>query len=534
MTWTPSRNVNGRRVTCYDDRYILDIASQNDGIVVSNDNYRDLVNERPEFKKVVEERLLMYTFANDRFMPPDDPLGRKGPSLDNFLRMKPKITEIQSGRPCPYDKKCTYGNKCKYYHPERGNQPQKTVTQKLIENAKIPLQEVKARASSGRDMSGEKLKATHTASLPPTLHVSDYSKRKKELSRTKSVIPSPSMSHRVPCQDPQLWRQNTVTGYPGASSAIPQRFASNSCANLYSDNPFHEAIDHSYITKRLSDPEKPSAAAADQFFSPPPRNLQEQSVDSSNLHRKLHRQLTLNPNDDHRLNPLGMYYGDMRGQQSSPSSDGSQTRLQPIGSHRQPVARLMSDPRSGGLRGDCREDVNHHPLYNPFPGAGDTSHQNVSRIASAPDAHLNWPSSAADSQVARLNSSSDSRLHLTPSPPNFSSIRGPVAPFPGDSIWSPSGPAIYGNNWSQSPAARTSSGLGSETFPSSRAMKSIDPPFLNQPSSSSSAKLGRENIYFHLSNLFPEEQVRTVMEMNPEETDPQRICAAILQMFRKD
>lgn len=518
MTWTPSRSVGGRRLTCYDDRYILDIASQNDGIVVSNDNYRDLVNERPEFKKVVEERLLMYTFANDRFMPPDDPLGRKGPSLDNFLRMKPKVTEIQSGRPCPYDKKCTYGNKCKYYHPERGNQPQKTVSQKLIENAKIPLQEVKARAST----CGEKVKATHTASLPPSLHVSDYSKRKKELSRTKSVIPAPSMSHHVPSQEHFFWRQNTVTGYPGATSAIPQRFASNSCANLYSD-PFHDQIDHSSITKRLSDPEKPSAADADQFFSPPPRPRQEPVIDSRNLHRKLDRQLTLNPLGD-RLNPC-MYTRDSSGQ-SSPRSDGSHSRLQPIGSHRQPASRQYSEPRSTLLASGGQEELHH--LYNPFSVSGDVSHQNVSRIASAPDPHMNWAASSSAQQPARLNSSSDSRLHLTPSPPNFNSIRGPVAPFPGESIWSPSGPAIYGSNWSQSPSIRPPSVTGRETFPSPRAVD----PCLN--SISSPAKLERDKLYFHLSNLFPEEQVRTVMEMNPEETNPQRICAAILNMFRKD
>lgn len=517
----------------------MDIASQNDGVVVSNDNYRDLVNERPEFKKVVEDRLLMYTFANDRFMPPDDPLGRKGPSLDNFLRMKPKVTEIQSGRPCPYDKKCTYGNKCKYYHPERGNQPQKTVTQKLIENAKIPLQEVKARAS-GREggMSNEKVKATHTASLPPTLHVSDYSKqRKKELSRTKSVIPAPvSMSQHHPhvpsSQDPLFWRQNTVTGYPGATS-IPQRFASNSCANLYSD-PFHDPTDHSFITKRLSDPEKGTVGGnADQFFSPPPRfpSQNESCVDSSNLHRKLQRQLTLNPAGDNRLNP-GLSYGE-RGQGAD---GGNQSRLQPIGSHRhQPATRLMSEPQCTLLQGgDDQEDV--HQLYNPFLGTGDSvHHQNVSRIASAPDSHLNWPST--DPSIARLNSSSDSRLHLTPSPPNFGSIRGPVAPFPGDSIWSPASPSIYGNNWSQSPGVRPSNqekrGATFSPLASASPARCMKPDAASLYQTPPSAKSERDKLYFHLSSIFPEEQVRTVMEMNPEETNPQRICAAILNIFPK-
>ena len=66
------------------------LAAESQGVVVSNDNYRDLANENMEYKKVVEERLLMYSFVADRFMPPDDPLGRSGPTLDNFLRMQPK------------------------------------------------------------------------------------------------------------------------------------------------------------------------------------------------------------------------------------------------------------------------------------------------------------------------------------------------------------------------------------------------------------------------------------------------------------
>ncbi|KAG8452932.1 hypothetical protein GDO86_004653 [Hymenochirus boettgeri] len=130
LVFTPSRRVQGRRVVCYDDRFIVKLAFESDGIIVSNDNYRDLANEKPEWKKFIDERLLMYSFVNDKFMPPDDPLGRHGPSLDNFLRKKPVVPEYKK-QPCPYGKKCTYGHKCKYYHPERGNQPQRSVADEL-------------------------------------------------------------------------------------------------------------------------------------------------------------------------------------------------------------------------------------------------------------------------------------------------------------------------------------------------------------------------------------------------------------------
>ncbi|XP_035501288.1 probable ribonuclease ZC3H12C [Scophthalmus maximus] len=135
LVFTPSRRVQGRRVVCYDDRFIVKLAYESDGIIVSNDNYRDLANERPEWKKFIDERLLMYSFVNDKFMPPDDPLGRHGPSLDNFLRKRPVMPE-QKKQPCPYGKKCTYGHKCKYYHPERGAQPQRAVADELRASAK--------------------------------------------------------------------------------------------------------------------------------------------------------------------------------------------------------------------------------------------------------------------------------------------------------------------------------------------------------------------------------------------------------------
>ncbi|KAG7235386.1 hypothetical protein INR49_002738 [Caranx melampygus] len=85
LVFTPSRRVQGRRVVCYDDRFIVKLAYESDGIIVSNDNYRDLANEKPEWKKFIDERLLMYSFVNDKFMPPDDPLGAMDPAWRTFL-----------------------------------------------------------------------------------------------------------------------------------------------------------------------------------------------------------------------------------------------------------------------------------------------------------------------------------------------------------------------------------------------------------------------------------------------------------------
>jgi len=66
LVFTPSREIGGKRMVCYDDRYILRLASELDGVVVSNDNYRDLANESPAFRSVVQNNILMYSFVNDR------------------------------------------------------------------------------------------------------------------------------------------------------------------------------------------------------------------------------------------------------------------------------------------------------------------------------------------------------------------------------------------------------------------------------------------------------------------------------------
>lgn len=134
LVFTPSRRVAGKRVVCNDDWFIVKLAYESDGVIVSNDMYRDLHGKEPQWKRFIEERLLMYSFVNDksvvrafvpecnripplnvpcartrvwmwpwrRFMPPDDPLGRHGPTLENFLRKFPKT---QKKPPCPYGKR---------------------------------------------------------------------------------------------------------------------------------------------------------------------------------------------------------------------------------------------------------------------------------------------------------------------------------------------------------------------------------------------------------------------------------------------
>ncbi|XP_040016791.2 putative ribonuclease ZC3H12D [Gasterosteus aculeatus] len=183
LVYTPSRCVNGKRVVCYDDRYIVKLAFDSDGIVVSNDNYRDLQTENPQWKKFIEERLLMYTFANNKFMPPDDPLGRNGPGIDDFLRKK-LWTPDNKLQHCPYGKKCTYGVKCKFYHPERANQSHMSVADELR-----ALRDRAKNFSPSRPAAYQLLHRYTSSTPPPPLSVEDQTHRASPIEQF--VCPSP-------------------------------------------------------------------------------------------------------------------------------------------------------------------------------------------------------------------------------------------------------------------------------------------------------------------------------------------------------
>ncbi|XP_026496003.1 probable ribonuclease ZC3H12B isoform X1 [Vanessa tameamea] len=234
LVYTPSRLLGGKRLICYDDRYILKLAAETDGIVVSNDNYRDLAAESPEFRKVIEERLLMFSFVNDRFMPPDDPLGRSGPTLDAFLRAPPSRADPPPA--CPYGRKCTYGNKCKFHHPERAGRPHKSVAEKLSERA----------ARKARDL--------HTLSLPPSGRPADT---KKPLARAHSATPR--------LADSSLVTHFDRAQVPGPSQPPPDPNPHRKLARQLTLNPACDPRLHASAARVSSAPVGAAAALAPQM-----------------------------------------------------------------------------------------------------------------------------------------------------------------------------------------------------------------------------------------------------------------------------
>ncbi|XP_036893419.1 protein NYNRIN isoform X2 [Sturnira hondurensis] len=94
LSITPSQLENGKKITTYDYRFMVKLAEETDGIIVTNEQLHVLMNNSK--KLMVKDRLLPFTFAGNLFMVPDDPLGRDGPTLDEFLR-KPNRLDTDIG-----------------------------------------------------------------------------------------------------------------------------------------------------------------------------------------------------------------------------------------------------------------------------------------------------------------------------------------------------------------------------------------------------------------------------------------------------
>ncbi|XP_054426288.1 NEDD4-binding protein 1 [Pteronotus mesoamericanus] len=95
LSLTPARMVFGERIASHDDRFLLHLADKTGGIIVTNDNFREFVTESVSWREIITKRLLQYTFVGDIFMVPDDPLGRSGPRLEEFLRKEAPLRDMQ-------------------------------------------------------------------------------------------------------------------------------------------------------------------------------------------------------------------------------------------------------------------------------------------------------------------------------------------------------------------------------------------------------------------------------------------------------
>uniref|UniRef100_A0A8C5G478 Probable ribonuclease ZC3H12C n=1 Tax=Gouania willdenowi TaxID=441366 RepID=A0A8C5G478_GOUWI len=529
LVFTPSRRVQGRRVVCYDDRFIVKLAYESDGIIVSNDNYRDLANEKPEWKKFIDERLLMYSFVNDKFMPPDDPLGRHGPSLENFLRKRPVISE-QRKQPCPYGKMfrlfqgCWFFELCKFYHPERGSQPQRAVADELRASAKVSSvtsigllehalmgtsqssDHLEGMAGNHQNNGAKQLKQSPQRAL--TVFEDRFQDHHKtgELTVSSSSItrhPPPgifSSGHPVPIETPGTCSRD-------AFKAVGAPVSNQADVYLRSRSP---EVSYSSFVKGYSSLSLKLEQSPERFFPIDLRSgsrLSDCSSDGStdtftpDMLSESPKCRHHHPHHNHL--PQGLYFED-------PSSS--------ISSRSSPCSFKTSSPY-------VTPQI-QYPLFSSFSNEFLSRAPQPSQTSQTSPLHQNQRSPLwqdGGPQDPRL--CNESPLH---SRRNYSNQESDL-------------PQLHGKSWHSSWASKLHSLPHVHSAPSLPALplQSLSPNRTHNnylptvPQHTETPGLGqyqdrREQLFFNLCSIFPSDMVRIVMARNPHLMDAQELAAAIL------
>ncbi|XP_010863308.1 probable ribonuclease ZC3H12B [Esox lucius] len=579
LVFTPSRRVQGRRVVCYDDRFIVKLACDSDGIIVSNDNYRDLQNEKPEWKKFIEERLLMYSFVNDKFMPPDDPLGRHGPSLENFLRKRPVVPEHKK-QPCPYGKKCTYGHKCKYYHPERANQPQRSVADELRAFAKLSAVKTMSEGALAKcgtgppttkgDSGYEAKRVTPKRQSDPSIR-SVACEPEDKLSAIRKAeansVPSLVSALSVPTMQPAKSHAAGALNTRSASSPVPGslKFTHSSLEHMssvqyphppilvtnshgasvtYSEQfPKYDSVstDHGYYSM-LSDFSNMSMSSmhnVDSFCSMehehgvyqrnPSQHCPEPCLSHSNSDSFSYGELYMSSVDSSLDESL-------KGQQQSPA----QSRLQAFshgGFHHEALTRVQSYGPEELKQGPSRKQSISHlapHVQHPVVGARSSCPGDYPLPQNALPSQLSQPGRSLG--MTRMDSISDSRLYES----NPMRQRRPPLCREQHASWDPlpCGSESYGyhsyplSNSLMQPCCER---VMVRSMPDK--MEQIwRSPWENPPQTEHQERHvipeHQYQTYRNLCNIFPAFVVHSVMEKNPHLTDPQQLAAVIVTKLR--
>ena len=90
LHYAPSRRSGQSFIQSDDDLFILKTAKILNAIVLSNDQFQKEKKTHPEYSNVIENCVLQPRFISGKLILPDDPLGKNGPKLEEFLRLPSK------------------------------------------------------------------------------------------------------------------------------------------------------------------------------------------------------------------------------------------------------------------------------------------------------------------------------------------------------------------------------------------------------------------------------------------------------------
>ncbi|XP_068279057.1 probable ribonuclease ZC3H12C isoform X3 [Nyctibius grandis] len=500
----------------------------------------------------------MYSFVNDKFMPPDDPLGRHGPSLDNFLRKKPIVPEHKK-QPCPYGKKCTYGHKCKYYHPERGNQPQRSVADELRAMSRSTAAKttsegglVKSNSvpcSTKNDGTSELKRAAPKRQSDPSIRTQVYqdleeklpTKNKLETRSVPSLVSIPSSSAAKPQSTAPL-----TNGLPSGVHFPPQdqrpqgQYPAVMMAtkNLVTPMPYDQypkcespvdvgyySMLSAYSNLSISGPRSPER----RFSLDTDYRISSVASDCSS-----EGSVSCGSSDSY------VGYSD-RSYMSSPDPQLEENlKCQHMHPHgrlsTQPFLQSYHEPLTRVQSYSHEEPKHHHKPPIPYM-AVHLQHPTVGARSSCPNDYSTSPSSSHSKTMhlgralvsTRIDSISDSRLYDN-SPLRH---RKPYSGQDGLGSWDRQsyGMDAYGYRQTYSlpnnPTQPCYEQFAFQSLPEQQD-QTWRVPYCGIPQDPPRHQDTREKVYINLCNIFPPDLVRIVMKKNPHVTDAQQLAAAIL------
>ncbi|MEQ2190595.1 hypothetical protein XENOCAPTIV_001360, partial [Xenoophorus captivus] len=473
----------------------------------------------------------------------------------------------------PIWKKCTYGHKCKYYHPERVNQPQRSVADELRAFAKLSAVKTMSEGALAKcgtgpaavkgDISSEAKRVAPKRQSDPSIRSVACEPpealsvaRKSETNSVPSLVSALSVPTMQPAKSHAAGALNTRS----ASSPIPGslQFAHNSLEHMssiqyppilvtnshgasvtYSDQfPKYDSVsDHGYYSLHsdFSNMSMSSMHNVDSFCS-----MEHEHVYQRNPSHCPESCLSHSNSDSFSS------YGDLypssvdssleesiKGQQQAPA----QARMQAFshGFRHEALTRVQSygqeEPKQGPRKQSGAHLAPHiqHAVVgarSSCPGDYPLTQNILPPLSSQPTRSLG---------MTRMDSISDSRLYDS----NPNRQRRPPLCREQHASWDPlpCGTESYGYH---------SYPLSNSLMPCCervmvRSMPDKMEQIWNSPWENPSAAEHQERYvipdhqyqtYRNLCNIFPAYIVHSVMEKNPHLTDPQQLAAVIVTKLR--
>lgn len=454
-------------------------------------------------------------------------------------------------------KKCTYGHKCKYYHPERGNQPQRSVADELRAMSRSTV--AKAASEGGLVKSNSvpcSIKIDSTCDLQrqvpkrqsdPSLRTQVYQDLEDKLP-TKNKLETRSVPSLVGIGSPSPIKPQSIalssngvhlqTQDPRPQTHYPPMIMSTKNHGTMPYDPYPKCdspVDPGYYSMM--------SAYSNLSIAAPPRSPERRfSLDTEYRISSVASDCSSEGSMSCSSSDSYAGYND----RSYVSSPDPQLEENNKCHHLHPQSRLGSQPFVPNYHDSLtrvqsygyEEPKHHHKPAGPYMPMH-LQHVAVGARSSCPNDYSVPPSSHHSKNLhlgralvsTRVESISDSRLYDSSPLRQRKPYSGQEGPGAGNWERPNYGMDAYGYRQTYSLPSNSSQPCY-EQFAFQSLPEQQDQtwriPFCGMPQEPLRYQDTREKVFINLCNIFPAELVRIVMKRHPHMTDAQQLAAAIL------